>query len=332
MMCLGSNMSRCLKDKSQYVVSEDIHIFLGRWATKEGFRIPDEHFFTQLRKDMKSALGDIWCIENVDMISLEKTRRNIAKCITTSKIPVISMDLSCPSPYGNIHVARSVDQSLNEIGLRSRFGYPSFEEQLAMIAKKYKEVILIDDVLFSGGMMTDVVERLNRLGTRVSHVVVSIAIGEGWKRVLRETGIKVSPHVYYERVLDEICERDFYPGVPYSGRLVSGLDVDTGAPYIAPFGKPFEWASIPKSKENDFSYFCLQQSIRLWEEIEKKSGRNILSRDLWRVPIGVKKDSLRFVDVLKGFGEIALLKKDHSVTVGEMCEGGLCNGKSSHLE
>ena len=93
----------------------------------------------------------------------------------------------------------------------------------------------------------------------------------------------------YKQVIDEICERDVRVGSPYSGRsVVSDSDPIEGAPYLYPFGKPTEWASIPTDQALDFSLFCLSQSLQLWAKIEQLSGQKIatqqIARPVFRLP------------------------------------------------
>lgn len=56
----------------------------------------------------------------------------------------------------------------------------------------------------------------------------------------------------YSEIIDEVCERDFYLGLPYSGRSLIGNN-NIGFPYFLPFGKLRDWASIPSEFQNDFS-------------------------------------------------------------------------------
>jgi hypothetical protein len=103
---------------------------------------------------------------------------------------------------------------------------------------------------------------------------------------------------YFDSVVDEVCERDFYPGVLLSGRTLYGSE-NVGLPYLLPFGDPVNWASIPEEKKYAFSEFCLNQTIKIFEEIELSSGRPVLCRDLERNIFSIPADGIRFVDALK---------------------------------
>ena len=102
---------------------------------------------------------------------------------------------------------------------------------------------------------------------------------------------------YFEIVHDIVSERDFFAGVPFSGRTVgfqnkhfmtpdpkfvkmimdiyksSAYKSNYGAPYIAPFGLPIKWGSIPAESAMKFSEFCLRAAIKLYSEIEKATQR-----------------------------------------------------------
>lgn len=287
--------------EKRYVISEDIHILLAKWAKKKGFILPSKKFFEELRKEMKEYLEKIFGLGNVDMVSAAELRSGIRKLIRQMRFPAVSMDRVYIKTKPEIQVARVVDDTLNDCGIGPRFGKPPIREQLLNIKRKFKKIVLIvDDVLFSGKVMVEIIESLEKMGVKVPLVVVGIAVGEGEKRVKDRTKAKILSVRYYKEVIDEICERDFYPGTPLSGRLVIGSKIETGAPYLLPFGKPFEWASIPKEKEREFSVFCLNRAIKLWEATEKASNNRIIRCcDLERVPLGISYSKKRFVSELK---------------------------------
>lgn len=47
-----------------------------------------------------------------------------------------------------------------------------------------------------------------------------------------------------------------------------------GVPYVLPYGKPDEWASIPGDiyALNRFSLLCLHTAVDIFKEMEKKQG------------------------------------------------------------
>ena len=132
-------------------------------------------------------------------------------------------------------------------------------------------------MIFSGDAVIEVAELFRARGTRVSTVLAAIAIGEGCKKI-EEAGIEVKSVVEYEDVKDEICERDFLAGVPFSGRTVYREDGSHySAPYFAPFGLPERWASIDDATAVcKLSLYCIERSIELWQKVEDLNKMDIL--------------------------------------------------------
>ena len=159
-----------------------------------------------------------------------------------------------------------------------------------------KEIAIIDDVLFEGNTHKYVYDLFKSRGVTVSKVFVGISIGDG-KKMLESHGINVESVVHYDSVIDEICERDFLAGVPFSGRTIITNTGIYGAPYFEPFGKPVDWASIPVGDASLFSNFCVDSSLNFWRNIERKNRRQISTEE---VPMKVfnlnKNDSI--VDAL----------------------------------
>jgi len=287
------------KEERKYVVSEDIHILLGEWAIKKGFCLPSGDFFEQLRKEMREYLSRIFGTGSIDMVSAGEVKNGMRKFIRQTELSVVSMDRVYIRTNPEIQIARVVDRYLNDCGIEPRFGAPSIQEQLVRVKEKYSEIVLVDDVLFSGNVMTEIISSLEKIGIAVPAVIVGIAIGEGVEKIQKQTDSEVLSVKYYREVIDEICERDFYPGVPLSGRFIADEKTEIGSPYLHPFGKPCDWASIPQDEEKEFSVFCLRQTVRLWKKVEEHSQKTVRCCDLERIPIESPCDKSRFVDYLK---------------------------------
>ncbi len=128
--------------------------------------------------------------------------------------------------------------------------------------------------------MERIIELLANVGISVPVVCAGIGIQDGVSRVLSPK-TKVECAKIYIEVIDEVCERDFYPGVPFSGRSLIG-ESNIGLPYIIPFGKPRKWASIPTYFHKEFSKFCIDQAIILFEEIQRISNKEVCCSDIER--------------------------------------------------
>jgi hypothetical protein len=158
-----------------------------------------------------------------------------------------------------------------------------------------REVVIVDDVIFTGALLERIIDLLSRINVCVPLVCAGVGIAEGINRIGTKREIRCVR--IYKEVVDEVCERDFWPGVPFSGRLLAG-GRNVGVPYILPFGRPFEWASIPLRRERSFSLFCLRQTAELFGEVERVSDRVVFCRDLGREVIGLPQEE-RFVDALR---------------------------------
>jgi len=283
----------------KYVISEDIDIVLGSWCEKQGFCLPGIYFFYELRQEMHDYLESIFGQGNVDMVSAAELIVGITEFVKKPSINIVSIDRVYFPTQPAIEINRTVDLSLKDNGLGPRFGFEPIQMQTEKIAKRCPlEIVLVDDVIFSGNGISDIIDLLNTYNIQVQSVITGIAIGNGLEH-LKQKKIEVQCVKFYPEVIDEICERDFYPGLPMSGRLVVGMNANIGASYLLPFGKPEEWASIPPEHTKKFSIFCLQQSIKLWQEVEKTSNQYVLISDLDRQPLGITNKSMRITEALK---------------------------------
>ena len=156
----------------------------------------------------------------------------------------------------------------NEIISRKKEPLDSQINRLSNILSK--EIILLDDVVFSGNVLRNIINRFNSLGIKVVGIISSICSSEGYNYFNKNLkyGIKTN-YIMSNNVIDQICERDFYFGIAGSGIMIKTNNKYLKAPYFKPYGNPNERASIPLEYENYFSKGCLKRSIYLWEEIDK---------------------------------------------------------------
>lgn len=143
------------------------------------------------------------------------------------------------------------------------------------------EIILADDVIFSGSVLKNIINKFNNLGIKVVGVISSICTNEAYDYFNKNLkyGVKTN-YILEDGVIDQICERDFYFGIAGSGIVVNTPNGFYKSPYFKPYGNPYERASIPKENEDEFSLGCLNRSIYLWEEVEKLKRKKILIKEL----------------------------------------------------
>lgn len=243
----------------------------------------------------------------------------------------------------NISVTRFVDSDEKELkrGTRpekiERFG--SVREQIDRCVEIYRElsktkerkVVLVDDGTFTGRTVVKILKLLAEQGVFVDSIRLGVAkpaavnVIADWKDEKTGRGISfLSCLKLCPPVKDWVAERDFFPGVPLSGRvvgtMVNGTPVATRTnplqkpvrkSYLAGWGNMQNWAAIDTGKDA-FTIAALDLSIQLWEEIERlwrPSGHGpILVSELDAIPWAIycsspekmkKRLEMRWVDVLK---------------------------------
>jgi hypothetical protein len=266
-----------IKESAPYVVSEDVEGLLSRWSQNTGYAMPDAGFAKELSRELETTLATA-VDAPVEMINQGAIKEEMEARMSESEYPIISLDRAyidqdSPNVQGFIDVTRMVNEDFEGIGLQPRPGYPSIEEQLeALRTAEVSPITLTDDVIFEGAGALQLAERLEAVNRPVRKIIAGIGITEGIER-LQEAGINVECYRTFDKVVDEICERDFFPGVPMSGRtLRDSQGKYWSAPYINPFGDAEKWASIPKDRALDVSRMCLRLTVQLWSEVERKSG------------------------------------------------------------
>ena len=155
--------------------------------------------------------------------------------------------------------------------------------QIEIISKnlKDKEIILVDDVVFSGSVLRKIIKLFEKYNVKVVKVVSSISTKEGYEYF--SNNLKYGMETNYllnKETIDQICERDFYFGICGSGIMTEKDKKYYKAPYFKPFGNPCERASIPKEYEISFSKSCLERSIYLWDEIDRNKKEKTKIKDL----------------------------------------------------
>lgn len=257
--------------------------------------MPQEGYFSNLREEFIVHFNQIF--PSFEFVSEEEILQGITNLLSENELPIISLDRVYFKSQFNLEITRLVDRHKNSKGISNRANSLPIEQQLLDMKKSgFKKVALADDVIFSGNVIKVILPLLSEIGIKVEKIYAGIGISDGIKKI-SDNGIEICCIRTYEEVMDEICERDFYPGIPFSGRLLEGSN-NIGMPYILPFGNPIKWASIPPQYANEISKFCLKQTTCLFTRIEELSGKSVLGKDLDRKVIGIP-DSTRFIDELE---------------------------------
>lgn len=242
--------------KKPYVISAELDLMGG--ATDKGIQISQLDAF---REDLDADLRN--CDKQTVWVPSEQLRRGIEGYCGSTILPAVSLDdryLKTADAY--LGISRGIDTSFNDAGYTARSGYPDIGRQLDSVAGIGREIVLADDVLFSGEMALNIIMALGERNVQVRGFICGIGIGEGIDKLTAE-GIDVNCVQSFEDVEDEICERDFAV-IRGSGRKVVSLDAHA-LYFDSTYGRPSSWASIPESKAGEFCLSSVRRNIDLMD-------------------------------------------------------------------
>ena len=258
-----------------YVVSGDIQTLVRKWAGEKGLALPGTDFFEGVIEQFNSHMKDIF--SQYEYIPEADIRSEFQHIASESGLPIVSLEAAYLITLYHVDLARMVDVNACDKGLGSRNGV-SLETQISNIAQiGLKEVVLADDVIFTGTQILRVTDLLAKKGIRVVQVCAAIGIGSGVRSLLKE-GLDVTCVRMYDQVIDQVCERDFYPGIPHSGRILAS-DNRFASHYV--YEQMASWASLPsKGIAHQFTRQCCERARCLFNEIEILSGMEVRNKDL----------------------------------------------------
>lgn len=284
-----------------YVVSADIQLLLGEWANKRGFVLPGEEFFRQLREEFSLLMRRYF--KEFIFVSEEELKNGIAHLIKAGGMVPLSLDRVYSDSLLHLDLTRVVHSRawVGDGVLGPRADAPAFDQQCKMIERaELKEVVLVDDWIFTSASMQKVISALFCVGIRVPFVIAGLVTKEAVTR-LNALGVEVRSLYAFEDLIDGVCERDFYPGVPLAGRLTVG-EGHIRMPYILPFHPTGGWASIPWHDRFAFSERCLEYALWLFQAIERSSQKSVRYRDIGYGLVGLpfSLGGERYVNLLEG--------------------------------
>lgn len=294
---------------THYVVSEDVDMLIARWCFKANLVSPNEDFYVSPRAKMKDFLQDIFA--KVTFVNSQEIRNGLLASVAAHKkagLTVISLERAYLEDWevdGHIELTRTVDGDCNDILVPAKRNSCIVPKLQQFSQLRDKNIALIDDVVFSGKTLVSTISQLHHYHTNVHAVTAAIGVKSGVDYLNKTrfcvTGQPEQMAVHcleeFDGVSDQVCERDFYPGVPYSGREHFTYD-NMSFPYVLPFGKPQKWASIPEKEVKQFSCLCIDNTIAFFEEIERANNMTISCSSVPRPVFGSPKDGTRFVSFL----------------------------------
>jgi hypothetical protein len=274
--------------QNTFVLSEDIGLLMKQWSREKNRKIPDQDYF----KDNTVLLMDL--LQTLFSSVILAEARNIVDflsgCIGKNDF-VISMDRAYTPFLKKAKNIITLDdcRAFNLDNQFIRAERP--EKQIAVDLKKdgLKNITLVDDVIFDGKSISQVIDKLSPL--KVNKIAVGITTRAGKKKIEEAYGIPVEAAYTFDNLLDEVCERDFIAGTPLCGRPVY-VDQQRpfflgSKPYVLPYGDPVNWASIPAESAARFSESCCTVSAKLWQDVGQLNRMDICNRDLPRMVFGM---------------------------------------------
>ncbi|HWZ65722.1 MAG TPA: phosphoribosyltransferase [Patescibacteria group bacterium] len=216
----------------------------------------------RFRESLDSDLREMG--QNTVWLSAEAIRSGLRGLVANTKLPIVSLDqryISASEADYCLGISRAANPDMSDAGYDSRLGFPPLSKQLDVLGKRYggREVLLVDDVLFSGSMVDYLESKLKSRGVKIAALACGVAIGEGRDK-LAARGIVTESVNDFEEVEDELCERDFTTQEG-SGRKVK--DNEESFLYIDDRFSRLEWSSTPVDFASDFCLRSLERNLQL---------------------------------------------------------------------
>jgi hypoxanthine-guanine phosphoribosyltransferase len=278
--------------RGTYVVTYDVASRLQSFRAK-GFTVPlqndllFERFHMSLfQKIQRSLPGFI-----IDTIEMSELRRKIweqveSRVTDLSQQVVLStcLEITDSNPKSEgllLNINRLFNAEGVMIGYGPRPRFDSLSKQLDELTHRigHRSVILIEDGAFTGGTLKFVIHELESRGIKVTAIIVGFCCN-GSRSAIQEvfSGEIVMVHPVKD-LIDWIPDHDLIPFSPNCGRVIGEqtsegfMPVQTkdgfscAYPYILPFGKIEEWASLPTEGARDLSRLCLDTSIEIFSHV-----------------------------------------------------------------
>ena len=276
------------------VFSNDIKLILkGKNSLKYSFNkngiiIPDDSFIDNLREEFKKIVKKAYGTD-ITIVSENDMKAYMNSYIDKfNSYPIVSMDdIYVKCDYREVYPLdctrlSGTNKMISRLNPLDPNGVKKQIIELSNIFKKQgtKEIILLDDVIYSGSVIKYISDLFLKEGITVIGAIAGISSEEGYE-MYSKLPLKVNCGLLMSKdVIDEICERDFYYGIPQSGMAVIIDGKVYKSPYVLPFGDPVARASVPEENSGYLSNECIGLGLELWKEMQRLSGREIMNYEL----------------------------------------------------
>ncbi len=297
-----------------YVVTYDVASRLQSFRPKSlSIPCPDDQLFERFHMSLFEKIEQTLPNISVDTIEMSELRRKIWEQVNTRVVDLDRQAVlsTCPeitdsNPKSEgllLNINRLFNTDGQLIGHGPRPGFEPLAKQFDDLAKKIngRSVVLIEDGAFSGGTMRYVLQELNNRSITVTAMIIGFCCTRArfvLEHVFKGELVMVHP---VENLLDWIPDHDLIPFIPNCGRVlgestradgfmpVRRLDgFNCAYPYILPFGRIEEWASLPTEGARELSKLCLETSIEIFSQIGEKITIGELLRANSRVSMPIE--------------------------------------------
>lgn len=278
----------------------------------------DDYIFdiqTELQSALQDAMPEDTEVKPVYMSDLADSvisqANAVAKEFNDPVIVSTCPEIADPVDGVDLEINRIIDSQGRAIGIGPRPGHPAIETQISRNFGQLagRDIIIVEDGIFSGSTMRHVAKKLGERRLDVAAMVAGFSCTQSSLGWLNHTDYDLHTALSLEKVLDWIPDHDFLPFVPGSGKLLGAefngkaypfydsQKVSYATPYIRPFGKTDEWASIPYDSTEAFSMRCIELARTIFRDLEKQNpgtditiGKITQTRRRTSVPLALKSD------------------------------------------
>jgi len=265
-----------------YVITDDINLLANKLLSNPFIKILNNKFITSIGPHIQMLLSSIF--DTVDVIESKNIYDFLYRSTKNIDLPIVSLTNIIGSELCDAELLISRCEVLEFVdgeprykhaGLHSRYvGGKNLDQQMLNLSSQFRnqEIVLIDDVIYSGNTMASIISRLRESGVKVQSVFTNVILEKAYNRLV-DFDVKIIYDVIYSHVIDIVCLRDFIFGLPGGGRnVLLNHSILTHAPYIFPFGDLNNWANIPNAKTVEFSAQMLEIARQFWDMIDKENN------------------------------------------------------------
>lgn len=308
-----------------YVITEDVPELVARWAEQRRLAVPEPGFLRQLLGELagevQQALRGGGVEANVHVHGYTEMRAALESRVRGYRargFMVVAFDrVYYPSGVGiSYSPTRAVlwrGNGWHESSYQvAKAGTLPLARQASEVAASWfaaddanLKVLVADDGVFEGSSARRFFAELLGLGVGGA-ALGSVIGGVSLERFLQRGDVSDvalvvdAVHVYPSggpEVVDWVCQRDFFAGLPRSGRAVISEPGDTvaiqrnGQPLSAPYwygSGSLSWASVPQESGERFTRACAAMTAGMFARVADLSHRGpIRCGELAQLPAGI---------------------------------------------